>query len=81
MRFASCRVIILIMWDNLYSRKLRLAVTKTTKEISEILIKTRLNQVNNKIIEVLDKWEEPMITNRVKTDEKYFEEDIKDFEE
>lgn len=69
------------MWKNLYSKKLRLAVTKTTKEISEVLIKTRLTNINDKIIEVIEKWEEPLIDNKEANNKKYFEEKVKDFKD
>ncbi|MBD2042698.1 hypothetical protein [Microcoleus sp. FACHB-672] len=65
------------MWDKLYSQKLRLAVIKTTKEISEVLMKTRLAEVNDKITEVIEKWDGPLIDNTSKS-HKYFEEDKKD---
>lgn len=60
------------MWNNLYSQKLRIAVIKTTREISESLIKTRLNEVNDKITEVIKKWEIPLINDNSK-DHRHFE--------
>ncbi|MBW4680997.1 MAG: hypothetical protein KME19_12890 [Microcoleus vaginatus WJT46-NPBG5] len=68
------------MWDKIYSQKLRLAVIKTTKEISEVLMKTRLAEVNEKITEVIEKWDDPLIRNS-STSHKYFEEDKKDIED
>lgn len=62
------------MWNNLYSQKLRIAVIKTTKEISESLIKTRLTEVNDKITEVIKKWEIPLINDNSK-DYRHFEEE------
>lgn len=68
------------MWDKLYSQKLRLAVIKTTAEISEVLMRTRLAEVNDKITEVIEKWDGSLIDNSSKS-HKYFEEDRKDIED